>query len=541
MTPSPLRSSRCAVLVLCLAAAGAARGEHRVVELTPEEQAVRTLAGKIDLYVGGAWAASGTRPAPVADDAEFLRRVYLDLTGRIPPVSEARAFLADPAPDKRRRLVERLLDSPGYVLHFTNVYRALLIPEAGTNIQLRVALPSFEAWLRERVADNVGYDDLVRGILTVGLGRDMMRSPDLYEQGEASPLAFYAAKEAKPEGLAAATSRLFLGLRLECAQCHDHPFASWKREQFWNLAAFFAGLQPRGDNVFAPVREITGNREIMIPGKEQMVPAVFLDGTEPKFEYKVSTRITLADWITSPENPYFARTAANRIWALLFGIGIVDPPDDFGDEHPPSHPRLLDELARSFAAQRFDVKFLIRAITSSRAYQLSSVRTHPSQDDPRQFARMAVKNLTPEQLFDSVAQATGYREPETTPRSPGELMTQSGPRAEFLNRFAGQESRTEASTTILQALFLMNGHFVADVTSLERSQTLAAAVQAPFLDPAQQIETLFLATLSRPPRPAEAARLLDYVHRGGARGNPREALADVFWALLNSAEFAHNH
>src|SRR5262249_29105534 len=159
---------------------------------------------------------------------------------------------------------------------------------------------------------------------------------------------------------AASTARLFLGIRLECAQCHDHPTATWKREQFWSYAAFFAGFQRQGpDGFVANLREIGDKRELTIPGKEQTVQATFLDGSEPQFQYKVPARPTLANWITTPENPYFARAAVNRIWAHFFGLGIIEPVDDLGPDHPPSHPELLDELCRQFVAHKFDTKFLI--------------------------------------------------------------------------------------------------------------------------------------------------------------------------------------
>jgi hypothetical protein len=242
--------------------------------------------------------------------------------------------------------------------------------------------------------------------------------------------------------------------------------------------------------------------------------------------------------MTSKDNPYFARAAANRLWAHFLGLGIVEPVDDFNDENLPSHPEILDDLAREFAAHDFDLKFLVRAITLSKAYQLTSAATHPSQDDPRQFARMAVKGLTPEQLYDSIVQATGYRDP--TPANQ-RLYDFQSPRAVFVSKFAAQEKRTEYHTSIPQALALMNSQLMADVTSLNRSETLAAVTEAPFLDTAAKVETLFLAALSRKPRPEEAERLVKYVDDGGAAKSQKKALADVFWALLNSPEFILNH
>jgi hypothetical protein len=556
---------------------------------TPDDALV--LAAKIDQYLSAQWSAQKMQPAPLAEDAEFLRRVYLDIAGRIPSVSEARAFLDDNNADKRRRLVEKLLAGPGYVQNFTNIWQNLLVPENDPDFQFRFLLPSFEAWLRNQFADNTGYDQMVRELLTApaGLNQGQFATYSQPDPGEARPTAFYAAKERKPENLAASTARIFLGIKLECAQCHNHPFAKWTRDQFWEYAAFFAGFEKQdgGRNIFAPVEERLDRRELAIPGVDRVVQAAFLDGSEPKWKYKVSSRITLADWVTSPDNPYFARAAVNRLWAHFFGLGIVEPVDDLGGQNQPSHPELLDELSRQFAAHRFDFKFLIRAITNSRAYQLSSAtsgavrgspdptlsagavrgspdpalrptaglptangdlrsseaagsgdprRAHEGADEPRLFARMAVKGMTPEQLYDSLAQATGFplENRELNPFA----VDENTPRAEFRRKFADQEKRTEFQTSILQALALMNGGFVADATNLTRSQTLAAIADAPFLDMGQRIETLFLATLSRKPRPAEATRFLQYINQSK---NPKTALADVFWALLNSSEFLLNH
>ena len=202
---------------------------------------------------------------------------------------------------------------------------------------------------------------------------------------------------------------------------------------------------------------------------------------------------------------------------------------------------MLADLTEQFIRSNFDFKYLIRAITASAAYQRSSMMTHPSQKDLHWFARMPLRGLTGEQLFDSLATATGYRE-AAAPQPQFAAMGRGGsPRAEFLTRFATQDRKTETQTSILQALALMNGRFISDATSLSKSATLAAVVEAPFMDNAARLETLFLAALSRPPRPEERERLLSYVERGGATGNQAEALADVFWALLNTSEFLFNH
>jgi len=483
----------------------------------------QALTEAIDQHMAARWAAEGVKPADRADDAEFMRRVYLDLAGKIPPVSEVRDFLADKTPDKRGQLVEKLLDSSAYVNHFTNVWRARLLPANNTNFG--GSRPDLEAWLRRQLLDNASYDQMVRDILTAGTGMQPAGAT------EPTPLAFFQANENKPENLAASTSRLFLGIKLECAQCHDHKFTDLSREQFWGMAAFFNGATPQAGS---------SGRQIQIPNTPKMVRARFLDGTEPRWQEGDNPRVVLANWVATRENRYFARAGANWLWAQFFGTGLVHPYDDMIAEHTPSHPRLLDELAQQFARNDFDVKYMIRAITASRAYNLSSMAAQGSgKENPQLFARMSVRGLTPEQLFASLAQATGYRDSLRQGQLAGFGVNS---REEFLAKFANaSDNPTEVQTSILQALAIMNGKFMDDVTSLERSEMLAAVTDGPFRDDAQRIEALYLATLSRKPRPQETDRLVRYVAGGGPAHDSKKALGDVFWALLNSGEFVTIH
>lgn len=515
---------------------------------------VRALTEQIDRHISKGWAEVRAEPAPLADDAEFLRRVYLDLAGRIPTVEEARTFLDDAGPNRRARLVERLLSGPRYVTHLTNVYRALLIPEAGNNFQVRLQQAPFETWLRQQVAKDAGYDKLVRDLLTAPVGGvgGLGGAAALFGS-DPGPITFYLAKEFKPENLAAGTARVFLGVSVECAQCHNHPFAEWKRDQFWSFAAFFSGIKSqRAMDFLLPGPEDASRREISVPGTGRVVQAKFLDGKEPQWKGRTGTRVTLADWVTSPDNPYFARATVNRMWAYFYGTGLVEPIDEMvGSSSVSSHPELLDLLAKEFAAHKFDVKYLIRAITASKAYQLSSAATHASQGERTLFARMPLRGLTAEQLFDSVAMATGYRD------SGGgdDLITgivggQRSARSEFLTKFTVAERPTDIQTSVLQALTLMNGKVIADATSLEKSETLTAVVDAPFANTPDRIEALYLATLSRKPDSSELQRALAFVQEAtrGAKSKDdkarqvayRNAIGDVFWALLNSPEFVVN-
>jgi hypothetical protein len=498
----------------------------------------RALAAKIDQLIAAQWAANHATPAPLADDGAFLRRVSLDVIGRIPLISETRRFLRDPVSDKREQVIQRLLDSPGYIGNFTSVWRDLLLPEAKADFQQRFLANQIERWLRKQFTDNVSYDRMVRELLTVSMPTDRRGMFFALQQSGPSPLAFYQSKQGKPENLAASTARLFLGIRLECAQCHNHPFSRWTREQFWGQAAFFGGIRSQGDNgIFSPLTEVADRRELSIPGTERIAQARFLDGKEPLWRYKVNSRNVLADWMTESNNPYFARAAVNRLWAHFFGIGIVEPVDDLNDENQPSHPELLDELTRQFVRHGFDLRFLIRAITLSKTYQLSS--THPSMTPPdvRLFASVPVKGLSQDQLMESLSLVTGAPSLTANQRRNAFGVAQAG----FQDKFVSQDQRTAYQTSIPQALALMNSQLISEATHPQRSQFLAAVLNAPFLDTDGRIESLYLAALSRKPRPDELEKSRRYIEKGGAGKNQNSALGDVFWALLNSPEFFLNH
>jgi hypothetical protein len=528
-----------AVVLLVAANAGAAEPVSKKSSAAGDAQ---QLAEKIDQHLASRWTETKTEPAAPADDAEFLRRVYLDLAGRIPSVEETRTFLADTRSDKRTRLVEKLLASPRYAAHFSNVWRALLLPEASNNFLVQAQQSGFEDWLKQELTRNVGYDQMVRELLTAKIGGGAGPQALLESfGGTPGPQAFYSAKEYKPENLAAGTVRVFLGVSVECAQCHNHPFADWKKEQFWGMAAFFSGVKSqRLMDFLLPAGDDPDKHEVTLPGTEKVIQARFLDGKEPDWKEKTSSRAALAAWITAKDNPYFARAGANRLWAYFFGTGLVEPVDEMvGNSSTASHPELLNMLAKEFANHDFDIKYMIRAITATKAYQLSSAASHKSQDDRTKFARMPLRGLTGEQLFDSLALATGFRDKGGSGGLFGALGGSRSARQEFLARFAASERPTETQTSILQALSLMNGKVTAAATTVEKSETLASVVDAPFLSTADRIETLYLATLSRKPTAKELERTEKFVKE--AKGKEADALADIFWALLNSPEFILNH
>ncbi|WP_339728189.1 DUF1549 and DUF1553 domain-containing protein [uncultured Gimesia sp.] len=502
------------------------------------------LSNQIDDLIEQAKKKEGVVSAPLATDAEFMRRVSLDLTGKIPPVAELRLFLTDQDPLKREKLINRLLSSPGFVVHFTNTWRDILLPEAATDLQTRGQIPEFDAWLRSQLQENVHYDELVRKIIDAPLGATTNRQVARNSQ-DPTPRAYYITKQLKPENLAAGTSRAFLGVRIECAQCHDHPFDDWKQHQFWQYAAFFSNIDQRQQNAVnaTDVREVLGKPQIKIPDTNRLVDATFLDGAQPEWDKEqMNPRTRLSDWVTSAQNPYFAKATANRVWSLFFGRGIVDPVDDFSSTNHASHPELLELLARRFQEQHYDLKYLIREITNSQTYQLTSKQTDPSQSRVEWYGKMPTRGLTAEQIFASLVQATGFFRQTTESNA---LLVGAGtntPQAEFYELFqSDSENQLDPKASILQALALMNGTFITNATSLEQSDVFTAIVDFPTLSVEKKIEAFYLTTLSRFPTEAESQRLTAYVSAGKSDADRTHAYSDLFWALLNSSEFLLNH
>jgi hypothetical protein len=469
-----------------------------VVAAEPPDPA--EVARRIDAIMAATWGKNRVVPAARADDAEFLRRVSLDIIGRIPTVAEVREFLADTDGDKRAKLVAKLLLDPQHHAHFARLWRDFLV---APGVRQPEEYPPFEAWLRGRFAENARYDRLARELV--------IADPKAAERGLPRPESLYVRALGTDAGnYAASTARVFLGVSLECARCHNHPFAPWTRSQFWQLAAVFEDAQS------VPFRVAWAPR-ITIPDTTRIVMATLPDGTLVK-ETPGTPRDQFARWLARPENPYFAKATVNRVWAILLGSPLAELADDGGT---PRHAAALDELARAFVQSGFDVRFLVRTITATRAYQFTSAKSHESQkEDGDLFARMALKPLSADQLADTLAVALGGEDPAA--------------RAAVLERFAG----SNGEVTILQALWWMNGAVTARAAS--SSRTLVETARNDKLDTRGKVEELFLATLGRAPAKAERERLVKYVESGGPNKDKDRALADVFWALLNSTEFAVN-
>ncbi|WP_182870137.1 DUF1549 and DUF1553 domain-containing protein [Stieleria mannarensis] len=471
----------------------------------------------IDRYLVESWRQTSIEPSARSSDAEFCRRVWLDLAGVAPPVWQLRTFLADPAPDKRDRLIDSLLDSARFANHMANRWNTFLLPaDAAEPNQENAA--AMHGWLRQQFLKNTPYDHLVGGFLTAG------------GKSDRGPAIFYTSRNLEPVKLAAATSRLFLGVQLECAQCHDHPYARWTQEDFWSFAAFFAQLRLSDSDMRGGGQAIEDRSggEVMFPESDRvMSPRYPGVSSPPETDPTDFRRRQLTIWLASRNNPYFARAAANRVWAHLFGRGIVDPVDAMDSSHPPSHPELLQFLADYLVEQRFDLRALYRVIARSDAYQRSSEIRDATRPPADSFAAMNIKTLSASQYFDSLRQnvlmGTG---------SPAGAQTA---RTEFLRRMdAADADPSDFPHGVVQVLGMMNGPEMLAAT-MDQQSGLIASMDAPFFDDADRIETLFLACLSRPPTDAEQAQFLAYL-KTTSEQPLKERLSDLTWILLNTAE-----
>jgi hypothetical protein len=473
------------------------------------------MASRIDQLMAQAWADRGIEPSPVADDFEFLRRVSLDLNGVTPPVAKVRDFTINDDPAKRQHLIDELIDSPRFATHLANTFRDIILP-LETPGDPRNNAGNLQRWLRRQFVANLRYDRLVSEFLSA--------TGDEQE----GPAVFYRALEAAPEKLAAATSRVFLGLQIECAQCHDHPFDHWTQKDFWGYAAFFARVRPP-DGMTESFRLVDAPEgEVTLPDSDEVVYPQYPGGSPADEAEGGTRRMQLSIWMASRDNPYLARATVNRVWSLMFGKGLVDPVDDLGPHHPASHPVLLAELTDYFVSSGFDLRELFRVMANSQVYQRSS-RSVSQNESIELFERMHLRPLTPDQLFDSLCLSL------MLPNTFNDEFRQT-----FVRRMrSASRDRTHYTLGLQQALSIMNGQ---PLEAASRGQSgILAAIQAPFFDDRSRLDTLFLATLSRYPDDAERQIFESHITADGSPEGRHNAFGDVLWALVNSAEYQLNH
>ncbi|MDB5387899.1 MAG: hypothetical protein JWM11_3545 [Planctomycetaceae bacterium] len=467
----------------------------------------------------------GLLPSELCDDATFLRRATLDAIGTLPTPDEVRAFLADSSSTKRAALIDRLLQRDEYADYWALKWADILLVDR-EKLGDRGAF-EFHRWLRTQFAENRPYDVWVRELITAA-----------GDSNKSGPVNFYRASDS-PEALARSVSQAFLGVRLECAQCHHHPFEKWSQQDFYSLAGFFNGLERKPLAADRVLVYHPGYREMQIPLSNQAAPARVLDGDVSPELLKADPRIVLANWMTAANNPWFARLAVNRLWKHFLGRGLVESEDDLRTTNPPTNGPLLDLLAQRFAESKFDLKVAMRLIMNSRVYQLSSATNDNNRDDEQNFSHYAVKRLPAEVLLDAISSVTDV--PETFPgRPPGtraiSLWDNRLP-SYFLEIFGRPERTTpcecgrSSDPTMAQALHLMNAPEVEAKLSHPTGR-IAKMIQSSATEN-QLVEEICLAAIGRFPQPRDkaAARKLF------ASSPPREAAEDFLWTLLNSYDF----
>lgn len=513
----------------------------------------------VDRHVFAKLKLLGIPPAELCTDAEFVRRVYLDVCATLPTVAEVRSFLESSESDKRARLIDSLLKRDEYVDFWTMKWGDVLRIKK-TFIQPQ-GVQSYYTWLRRAVQDNTPFDQVVRALL-VSQGHS-------YNDG---PVNYYCVvREPKNTGdliqhdLTETTATLFLGIRLQCAKCHNHPFERWTQDDYHGLAAFFSQVRQVRDGKPPGVGN-PEHRPVLISldpaapeviqprSGRQMLPR-FLGGSVATFEIGEDRRPALADWLTHSSNPFFARSLVNRIWFHLLGRGIVDPVDDFRESNPAANDELLDDLTQDFVASEFNIQHAIRTILNSRTYQLSTRTDDLNQDDDKYFSHALVKTLPAEVLLDAICAVTGV--PESYPNQPAgrraiqlpdnDVIVQPSrylgyDRHPFMKTF-GQPARElacecarESDFSLTQALELMNGPTVASKLSLPANRL--GELLGKGLPDQQILEELYLTALARPPSEATARAFLDHVSRSPDR---RLAWEDVLWTILRSREFITRH
>lgn len=517
------------------------------------------VVATIDKEIDKKLAEKKIPASPMSSDAEFIRRLSLDIRGRIPSSAETDSFLKDQDAGKRRKLIDEYLADPEYGEHFAIIwYRRMVKPDADNRA---VISTNFRDWLADRYNQNQGWDRMVADILTASGDRDQNPATVFWLGNSESKGTRIA-----PNKVTTAASQLFLGVKLECCECHNHPFdKGLKQEDFWSVAAFFTATHTEGGNKKAIKQDgvvpaiYEDNKPVKLARKDRkdnkgQQPAGTIEIPESKGK-TVTTKFLLEDgpvnstgllrpafatWLTSPQNPYFAKAAANRLWANFFGRGIIDPADDLRSTEGPTHPEVLDALAAEMVASNFDLKHLIRCVCNSNAYQRSSLPLTENKDDDELYSHMPLRMMSADMLYDSLTVALDH-EPAGGGQAPGKKGNRERrgkkPREEFLAYFHA-EADDDANILepythgIPQVLRLMNSD------ELNNTDKVVTQLVQNSQGPQQVIESIYLRVLSRKPTESEIKRMQQYL---SSSSENTKAAGELMWALLNSSEFLFNH
>ncbi len=471
-------------------------------------------------------------PSGTCSDAEFLRRASIDLTGLPPTVEQVKLFLADKRPtnEKRNAKIDQLIGSPQFIEHWTLKWSDLLL--SNSKFITEKGSWAFRNWIRRAIATNMAFDKFVYQLMTA--------NGSTFE----NPAANYYRISREPKVVMENMTQVFIGTRFQCNQCHDHPFERWTQRQYYELSAYFAGVGRKAGPVKGEeiIYSLTTPTDIKHPSTGETIPAAFpfssdLDKKNP------DPRVRLADWLTSPKNPYFAKSIVNRYWSYLHGRGVIDPVDDIRASNPPSNPPLLDELTRRFIANGFDLKRLVREMARSVTYQRSFRPNKWNDDDSLNFSHASPRRLTAEQLFDALHVATGA--PCRIPGVPVGFRASQIPdpkvKIGFLDMFGRPprespcECERSSDVSLSQTLNMINGPTVSD--AIIHPEGRVAKLIAAKADDRTIVGDVFLAVICRPPTEAELKQGVAFL---AEVGNRSEAAQDLMWALINSPAFLFN-
>ena len=476
-------------------------------------------------------------PAPLCDDETFLRRVFIDVAGKLPEPAEREKFLADPNPKKREALVDELIArkefSEMWVMKWAELLQIRTFNNGPQQVSYKAALGYYN-WLRDRIAGNVPFNDIVRELLA-SEGGTFSSPPTNFFQIEQDVLK-----------LTENVAQVFMGTRIQCAQCHNHPFDRWTMDDYYGFASFFAQVKrkpaedPRERIVF------DGGGEVPHLVTKQPIKPRFLGTATPDDFGKKSRREAMADWLTSTDNPWFPRNVSNIVWAHFFGTGITDPVDDVRISNPPANPELLAALSDKFVEYDYDLRKLVRDICTSRTYQLSSATNETNATDTRNFSRAMVRRIRAEVLLDCISQATATPNKfKGLPLGSRAVQIADGNTSTYFLSTFGRATRATVCScevkmepNLSQALHLLNGD--ATHNRIQQGRLVQTMLEQK-KTPEEIIRDLYLRTVNREPLPEELSKLLAAVEEGKKPAEKQQILNDVFWALLNSKEFIFNH
>lgn len=509
----------------------------------PELRKGQAAASYIDKLIYKKLASLGIPPSPPSDDYTFIRRAYLDAAGILPTRAEVEAFVQDTSPNKRAKLIESLLSRPEFVDYWTYKWSDLFLVSS-RKLSGR-AMTAFYQWLRQSVAENKPWNQLARDMITAtGSNLD-------------NPAANYYVIHKEATDLTETTTQAFLGMSLMCARCHNHPLEKWTQHDYYQMANLFARIRlKRGDRDGEVLVLASDTGEVNHPRLGIPLPPRPLDGQEIPLEDTRDRRQFLADWLTSPENPYFAKAIINRVWRNFMGRGLVEAEDDLRLTNPPSNQELLDALAEDFVRNGYDIKRLIRLIMNSEAYQRSAAPTGINAKDDRYFSRYLPRRLPAEVLLDAMSQVTGVpTEFGGYPKGTRAMQLRDTTIASYFLSAFGRPERVQTcscerqqETNVTQALHLANGDTLNN--KLRAKGGVIDQLVADEVEDEEILKELFLSALSREPTQSEREKLLPVLAATtpDPLGDPsaqvearRAAIEDLFWAVLTDREFLFNH